>query len=522
MPKGERATLTGENSSRWLEDHIRGSIQNAKEDNELKQIKVRFAPSPTGPLHIGGARSALFNWLFARHYGGKFLVRIEDTDLERSSRESEENILDSLTWLGLDWDEGIGVGGPGGPYRQTERLDLYHKYAHQLLEQGHAYYCYCTEEELAAEREALLSAGEMVRYLGRCRNLGSEDRARLENEGRRTVLRFKIPDERVVTVADQVRGQVKFECSGMGDFIILKSDGVPTYNFAVVVDDHLMDITHVLRAEEHLSNTPRQILLCEALGWESPAFAHISLILGKDRSKMSKRHGATAIEQYQALGYLPEALVNFMALLGWSPGGEEEVFTLVQLQEQFSLDRVAKNPAVFDLDKLNWLNGFYIRQSSLDRVTSLAIPFLQRAGYLSSDVTPEELAWAKLLVTATREYLANMSEITSHVSMFFQDPDYSEADVRAVLEQEQVATVLGAIKDKLSEAFEQKVLDEQVVKEFLKKLPKELGVGGKKIYLPLRAALTGRTKGPELYHIIPVLGLKRAVIRLERALKFIG
>lgn len=487
----------------------------------MKHIKVRFAPSPTGPLHIGGARSALFNWLFARRYGGKFLVRIEDTDLERSSRESEENILASLTWLGLDWDEGIGVGGSGGPYRQTERLDLYHKYARRLLEQGQAYYCYCTEEELATEREALLSAGEMVRYLGRCRKLRREDGLQLENEGRRAVLRFRVPDERVVIVADQVRGQVKFECSGMGDFIILKSDDVPTYNFAVVVDDHLMGITHVLRAEEHLSNTPRQILLYEALGWEIPVFAHISLILGKDRSKMSKRHGAAAIEQYQALGYLPEALVNFMALLGWSPGGEEEVFTLDQLQEQFSLDRLAKNPAVFDLDKLNWLNGYYIRQSSLDRVTSLAIPFLQRAGYLSSEATPEEQDWARLLVTAVREYLSNMSEITNHAALFFQVPDYNDPEARAVLEQEQVAPVLGAIKDRLIKTFDQKVLDEQGVKDFLKKMPKDLGVGGKKIYLPLRAALTGRTKGPELYHLIPVLGLNRAVVRLESALGFI-
>ena len=485
----------------------------------VKEIKVRFAPSPTGPLHIGGARSALFNWLFARRYGGKLLVRIEDTDLERSSRESEDNILDSLTWLGLDWDEGIRVGGPNGPYRQTQRLDLYSKYAEQLLDKGHAYHCYCTEEELAAEREALLAAVELPRYLGRCRDLEPSDRAGLEAQGRRPVLRFRVPEERTVVVPDQVRGQVSFDCSGIGDFIIVKSDGIPTYNFAVVIDDYLMGITHVLRAEEHLTNTPRQILIFEALGWDIPIYAHISLILGKDRSKMSKRHGATAIEQYRAQGYLPEAMVNFLALMGWSPGGEEEVFTPALLQEQFSLERVSKSPAVFDPDKLNFLNGYYIRHSSPEQLTSLALPFLQQAGYIPLELTPAVEARVKLIINAVKDYLTNMSEIPDHAAVFFQEPDYQQDDVAAVLNQVQVPEVLVYVRDQLLAAGN---LDEAATRAMLKALPKILGLGGKKIYQPLRVALTGKTHGPELYHTLPALGVEQAVARLNRVLDLIG
>ncbi|SHJ04382.1 glutamate--tRNA ligase [Desulfofundulus thermosubterraneus] len=481
----------------------------------MSGVRVRFAPSPTGPLHIGGARSALFNWLFARNQGGTFIMRIEDTDLERSSRESEKNILEALRWLGLDWDEGIEVGGPHGPYRQTERLTIYQRYARQLLETGWAYHCYCTEEELAAEREALLARGEMPRYTGRCRHLCEEDRRRLEAEGRRPVLRFAVPSGENIIVQDLVRGEVSFDADGIGDFIIVKSDGIPTYNFAVVVDDHTMGITHVIRAEEHLSNTPRQILLYRAFGWPVPQFAHVSLILGQDRTKMSKRHGATSIEQYREMGYLPEALVNFLALLGWSPGGEEEIFTLEELKRQFSLERVAKNPAVFDLDKLNWLNGHYIRQSPLERVTDLAIPFLQKAGYISGEVTPEQYQWLKQLVAAVRDYLTNLSEINQHVDIFFApevEPEDEEA--RSVLAGEQVPRVLAALAEKIKATDG---LNEETARSMLKKLPKELGLGARKVYLPIRVALTGRIHGPELYQVIALLGKEKVLSRLARA-----
>ncbi|MCF8012105.1 MAG: glutamate--tRNA ligase [Clostridiales bacterium] len=481
----------------------------------MKEIKVRFAPSPTGPLHIGGARSALFNWLYARHTGGKFVLRIEDTDMERSSSESEEEIISSLQWLGLDIDEGAGVGGDNGPYRQSERLDLYRKYAENLLQNGQAYYCYCTGEELAAERETCLAREEMVRYSGRCRNLTEQDRRKLESEGRKPVLRFKVPEEKSIVINDMVRGRVEFDCEGIGDFVILKSDGMPTYNFAVVIDDYSMGINHVIRAEEHLSNTPRQVLLNEAMGWDPPLFAHISLILGKDKAKMSKRHGATSLKQYKETGYLPEAMMNFLALLGWSPGGEEEILDRQELINQFSLDRVVKSPAVFDLEKLNYINGSYIRQVSLQRITELALPFLQEKGYVSQNPGIEDFEKVKSIMSVAREYLNNLSEVNDHVGIFFVEPSYDGIDVQEILKQEQVPGVLESFIAKVKEA---ESLDESSCKKLIKSLPKELGLGAKHVYKPLRVALTGLTQGPELYQVIPALGCEKTINRMKAAL----
>lgn len=331
-----------------------------------EQIRVRFAPSPTGPFHIGGARSALFNWLLAKKYtDGKFVLRIEDTDRVRSTKESEENIKAALKWLGLDWNEGIDVGGEYGPYRQTERLDIYKKFTDKLLAEGKAYYCYCTEEEIEAERQALRAQNKMPLYGGHCRNLTPEQIAKYEAEGRKPVIRFRTPCDQSVKFDDMVRGKMSFDSNGIGDFVIVKADGIPVYNYAVVIDDALMHITHVIRAEEHLSNTPRQVVLYEALGFPVPKFGHISLILGKDHTKMSKRHGATSVEQYKNLGYLPEAIVNFLALLGWAPQSEQEIFSIDELIKEFSMDHVAKNPAVFDIDKLNWINAQYMKKSLL-------------------------------------------------------------------------------------------------------------------------------------------------------------
>jgi len=477
-------------------------------------VRVRFAPSPTGPLHIGGARSALFNWLLARKSGGQIIVRIEDTDLERSSRESEENILEALLWLGLDWDEGIREGGEHGPYRQTERLATYTEAANKLLAQGHAYYCYCTEEELEAERQECMAKGELPRYLGKCRSLTDEERSRLEAEGRKKVIRFKVPENENIVVEDIVRGNVVFESNGIGDFVIVKSDGIPTYNFAVVMDDALMGITHVIRGEEHLSNTPRQLVLYNALDLKPPVFAHVSLILGKDRTKMSKRHGATSIEAYRKNGYLPEALVNYLVLLGWSPAAEEEIFSLEELVAQFSLDRVAKNPAVFDTDKLDWINGCYIRKSSVDRITDLAIPFLQEAGYIAGEVTKETYEWLKLIVLSVQEHLANVSQINEQVKIYFDDHVVMEnKEAEAVLEDEDIPRVMAAFRQKLEEEND---LSPEKVKAILKSLTKELKLGGKKVYMPIRVALTGQTHGPELFYIIPILGRDRVLVRLAQ------
>ena len=302
------------------------------------KIKVRFAPSPTGPFHIGGARSALFNWLVAKHTGGTFLVRIEDTDLARSSRESEENIKEAMKWLGLNWDEGIDVGGDNGPYRQTERLDIYKKEVQRLIDEGKAYYCYCTEEELQKEREEQLAEGKTPVYSGHCRHLTPKQVEEYKKEGRKPVVRLVVPTDKVYAFDDMVRGHVEFQSSGVGDFIIMKSDGIPVYNFAVVIDDALMGVTDVIRAEEHLSNTPRQLAIYEALGYKVPRFGHISLILGSDHKKMSKRHGATSVQAYRDMGYLPDAMVNYLALLGWAPKGEQELFTRKELIKEFSMD----------------------------------------------------------------------------------------------------------------------------------------------------------------------------------------
>jgi len=483
----------------------------------MQEVRVRFAPSPTGPFHIGGARSALFNWLLARKTGGKLILRVEDTDLERSSKESEENINDALRWLGITWDEGADVGGPYGPYRQTERLAIYRQYTDQLLAAGQAYRCYCTDEELEAERQALMAKNEMPCYSGRCRNLSSDDEARLIAEGLKPTVRFKVPANVEIGFKDLVRGAVVFDSNGIGDFVIVKSDGIPVYNYAVVIDDALMKITHVIRAEEHLSNTPRQVLLYQALGFPIPQFGHISLILGKDRSKMSKRHGATSVEQYRALGYLPEAIVNFLALLGWSPVGEEEIFSRQELIEQFSMDRVAKNPAVFDVDKLNWINANYMKKLSPEELTDMVLPHLEAAGYISGTLSPEKRAWIMEVAVALREHISYAAQIVDHVDIFFNDNiEFENDEARMMLEDADLPQVVSSFQEKF-QAME--VIDVPGVKTLLKAITKELKLGGKKVYMPIRVLLTGKTHGPELFHLIPILGKERTLARIENTLK---
>ncbi|TGE33111.1 glutamate--tRNA ligase [Desulfosporosinus sp. Sb-LF] len=478
------------------------------------EIRVRFAPSPTGPLHIGGARSALFNYLWACKNKGTFIVRSEDTDLERSSRESEHNILESLRWLNIQWNEGIEVGGEHGPYRQTDRLALYREYTEKLVDSGHAYYCYCTEEELEQERQALSAKGETPRYLGKCRTLTSEQRAVLEKEGRKPVVRFRVPEGQAIHIMDHVRGDVVFDSNGIGDYVIVKSDGIPTYNFAVVIDDTTMNITHVIRGEEHLSNTPRQVLIYQALGLPTPEFAHISLILNTEGGKMSKRDGDTAVMDYQKKGYLPEAIANFIALLGWAPSGEEEFYTLDELTEAFSLDRVSKSPAVFDLQKLNYMNAHYLKKAAPERLAELALPHVQEIGILpQGEQSPEQQQWLIGVVKAISEKIAYMAEVKDFVHYFHGDvPMEPEGEALEVLRGEQVPTVFGLFKEKL-QAVES--LSEAEVKVLLKQMTKELKLGGKFVYMPVRVALTGQMHGPELYDIIPLLGRENVLKRLE-------
>lgn len=478
------------------------------------EIRVRFAPSPTGPLHIGGARSALFNYLWARKNKGTFIVRSEDTDLERSSKESEHNILEALRWLKIQWGEGIEVGGEHGPYRQTDRLNLYREYTRKLIESGHAYLCYCSEEELEQERQALSAQGETPRYRGKCRHLTQEQRAAFESEGRKPVVRFRVPEGQAIHINDKVRGDVVFESDGIGDYVIVKSDGIPTYNFAVVVDDVTMNVTQVIRGEEHLSNTPRQVLIYQALGLPVPEFAHISLIMNTEGRKMSKRDGDTAVIDYQKKGYLPEAIVNFIALLGWSPTGEEEFYTLDELAEEFSLDRVSKSPAVFDLQKLNYINAHYIKQAAPERLAELALPYVQEMGVLpQGKLSIEQQQWLSGVMKAIAEKISYLAEIKDFVHYFNGSmPLEAEGEALEVLKGEQVPEVLALFRRKVQEAEE---LSEDNVKVLLKQLMKELKLKGKFVYMPVRVALTGQMHGPELYDIIPLLGRENILKRLE-------
>ncbi|SMD14226.1 glutamate--tRNA ligase [Sporomusa malonica] len=478
-----------------------------------QELRVRFAPSPTGPFHIGGARSALFNWLLARKEGGKLILRIEDTDLERSTRESEENIKAALRWLGIEWDEGIDAGGENGPYRQSERLDLYRQYTDKLLISGQAYYCYCSEEELDAERQEQMNKGETPRYTGRCRNLSEAEREQFAAEGRKPTVRFCVPENQQIIFKDMVRDTVSFESNGVGDFVIVKSDGIPVYNYAVVLDDALMKVTHVIRAEEHLSNTPRQILIYQALGLALPQFGHISLILGKDRTKMSKRHGATSVEQYKKLGYLPEGIVNFLALLGWAPAGEEEIFSREELIEQFSMDRVAKNPAVFDVDKLNHINAHYIKAASPELVTELALPHLQAAGYIGEALTADQKEWLVKVVAELQGYISYAAQITDHIDVFFNDDiEFESEEAHEIMKDADISQVMEAFKSKLA-ALEP--VEPAAVQAILKGITKELKLGGKKVYMPVRIAITGKMHGPELINLIPLIGKERTLARMD-------
>src|SRR5437868_5683515 len=346
------------------------------------KVRVRFAPSPTGHLHVGNARTALFNWLFARQQGGVMILRIEDTDVERSEARFESQLLDDLKWLGIDWDEGPDVGGPYAPYRQSDRTKIYQEHGERLLSEGKAYLCFCTAEELEVERQRAIAEHRPQIYSGKCRKLDPAESLKRRAAGEHAAIRLHIP-ERPIRFHDMVHGPVEFQSEVVSDPIIIRSSGMPVYNYVVVIDDALMKITHVIRGDDHLSNTPKQVAVYEALGWPVPEFAHLSTILGPDRERLSKRHGATSVANFREMGVLPEALVNYMALLGWAPsGGDREIFSPQELVKEFRLDRVTPSPAVFDFEKLYWLNRHYIKESPRDRILPLSIPVFQRAGYL--------------------------------------------------------------------------------------------------------------------------------------------
>jgi len=372
------------------------------------EVRVRYAPSPTGHLHIGGARTALFNYLFARNHGGKFIVRIEDTDIERNIEAGELSQLDNLKWLGIDYDESVDIGGPYGPYRQMERLDLYTKYGQEMLESGNAYKCFCTSDELEAERETQKAAGIAApMYGGTCRNLSAEEVAEKEAAGLTHTIRMRVPENVTYKVEDLVRGTVSFESKDVGDWVLVKANGIPTYNFAVVIDDHLMKISHVFRGEEHLTNTPKQLMIFDVFDWEYPQYGHMTLIVNEDRKKLSKRDESIIqfISQYKDLGYLPEAMFNFFALLGWSPGGEDEIFTHEELIKMFDVSRLSKSPSMFDKQKLTWTNNQYVKKMSLEEVIDFALPHLQDAGLINKEMTESETAWAHDLIALYQDLI---------------------------------------------------------------------------------------------------------------------
>ncbi|MET3574314.1 glutamate--tRNA ligase [Bhargavaea ullalensis] len=479
-----------------------------------QEVRVRYAPSPTGHLHIGNARTALFNYLFARHNGGKFIIRIEDTDAKRNIEGGEESQLHYLKWLGIDWDESIDVGGEYGPYRQSERNDLYKELYDGLLEKGLAYKCYCTEEELEAEREAQQARGEMPRYSGKCRHLTDEDRAKLEAEGRQPSIRFAVPEGRTYKFADMVKDDVSFESDDFGDWVIVKKDGVPTYNFAVAVDDHYMKITHVLRGDDHISNTPKQMMIYEAFGWEMPTFGHMTLIVNESRKKLSKRDESIIqfIEQYEELGYLPDALFNFIALLGWSPKGEDEIFSQEQFIEMFDADRLSKSPALFDKQKLTWMNNQYVKELPLEEVVALSLPHLQKAGLLPDELSTEQREWAERLIALYQEQMSFGAEIVELSAQFFRDDIEYDEEAKAVLAGGQVPEVMTAFKAQL-ESLES--FDPASIKSAIKAVQKETGHKGKNLFMPIRVVTTGQTHGPELQESISLLGREKVLKRVS-------
>jgi glutamyl-tRNA synthetase len=472
-------------------------------------------------MHLGNARTALFNWLFARHHGGKFILRIDDTDEERSSEEAIKAILDALRWLKMDWDEGPEVGGPYGPYIQSERIGIYREYAHKLVEEGKAYYCYCTREELAVEREKARKQGKpSFKYSGKCRNLTDEQREAFEAEGRKPTIRLNLEaawdsSEETIVVHDLVLDDVEYKLKAFDDFIIMKSTGMPVYNFATVIDDYLMRITHVIRASEHLSNTPKQILIYRALGVEPPLFAHVPMVLGSSKGeKLSKRHGAVAVEWYRDEGYLPDAMINFLVRLGWSYDDREEIFTLDELIEKFDLDRVGKSGSVFDIKKLNWLNGKYIMMLSLSERTDAVIPFLEREGLIRrEEIAPKRRRWLERVVEAVGDRMTKLSDIVTYTSYLFVDEIEYAKDGLKWLSREHVPGMLREVRERLAEV---EPFDAEHIERAIREYVGEAGIKPIQVMQPIRVALTGKTVGPGLFDVIELLGKEKVLLRLER------
>ncbi|MFZ3123435.1 MAG: glutamate--tRNA ligase [Thermodesulfovibrionales bacterium] len=471
-------------------------------------VRVRFAPSPTGHLHIGGARTALFNYLFARHNNGKFILRIEDTDRTRSTDEYIETIIEGMKWLRLEWDE--------GPFRQTDRFDVYRNYVDKLLKEGNAYYCYCTPEELEQRRKDAIAQGKTPKYDGRCRNLTKIQDSRFKIQEKNPAIRFKMPQEGQAVVDDLIRGKVVFENDQLDDLIIMRSDGTPTYNFTVVVDDVDMDITHVIRGDDHLNNTPKQIHIYKALGHEIPLFAHLPMILGADRTRLSKRHGATSVMAYKDMGYLPDALVNYLVRLGWSYG-DQEIFTREELIKYFSFENVGKSSAVFNPEKLLWLNSQYIIKSNPEELADMVMPFLENAGIIQKGQNIDR-QWLSKAIKTLQERAKTLVELASSLRYYIaEDVEYNEK-AKANFLNEKSRALLSELKDSLTPLSD---FSASSLETIFKAIVEKHGIKLGNLAQPVRVAITGGTESPGIFEVLEVLGKEKTIKRLDKAIKTI-
>jgi glutamyl-tRNA synthetase len=482
----------------------------------MEKMRIRFAPSPTGYIHVGNARTALFNWLFARQKKGIFILRVEDTDVERSTEEYEKSLIQDLKWLGLDWDEGPDVGGKFGPYRQSERLEIYKTYTQKLLEEGKAYYCFCPPEELEKDREEALTAGKMPIYSGKCRTIPLDEASKRIQTGEKAAVRLKVADEGIICYNDLIRGPLSFDLNLIGDPVLVRSAGLPAYNYAVVIDDYLMQITHVIRGEDHISNTPRQLLTYQALSFEPPQFAHLAMVMDKDNTRLSKRHGATAVDQFQKEGILATALFNYLALLGWAPPEGREVLIKEELLEMFDLKRVSRSAAIFDYKKLNWINRQHIKKLTSREKARIAYPFLKEANILSEKMTDAHWSWLEKAVESLVEGVDRFADLPQK---FFHVFDFSLQD----MEEEAKKILRSDGAKKVIELFAEKItlypeFNYDIFGLITGEIKKETGFKGKNLYHPLRVALTSKASGLELDKLIPLVE-EGAKLNLPRPIK---
>lgn len=477
-------------------------------------VRVRFAPSPTGRLHIGGARTALFNWAYARSRGGSFVLRIEDTDTERNSQESLDSILESMRWLGLDWDEGPQVGGDFGPYSQSERRDSYDAAITRGLQEGWLYRCFATSEELDAMRAAQEAEGEQPHYDGRSRTLPREESEARAATGESHVLRFRVPENEEVVIADHIRGEVRFATAEVEDWVAVRSNGMPTYNFVCALDDAAMEITHVIRGEEHLVNTPKQVLVYRALGLPQPEYAHVPLILGADGKKLSKRTGDTAVGDYTDKGYPPEALFNFLCLLGFSIDDKTTVFGREELLRAFDLKRISKGGAIFDVDKLHWLCGDYLRHTEPAELVGRVLPWLQQAGLVEDAPDAARLAWLQTLVGAFRERITLYGELPEQAASFFAESASPDEKAAKAIAADGAADILAVVSARLQSAWSEDGTPPEDFSGLLKEIAQQSELKMGAVMKPVRAALTGSLGGPDLGDCLTLLGRERSLSRL--------